>query len=115
MYQAGYAEVLDDASDMARSHERRAFDRAIELLGAAQTRGRRSHEAIEALLFVTRLWNLMLEDLASPENGLPVELKASLISIGIWVLKEAERIRREESDNFAGLIEICESIRSGLK
>ncbi len=114
MYQAGYAEVLDDASGTARSHERRAFDRAIELLVAAQQRGRRSREAIDAVLFVTRLWNMMLEDLASPENGLPAELKASLISIGIWVLKEAESIRREDSDNFAGLIDVCESIRGGL-
>ncbi len=114
MYQAGYAEVLDDASDAARSHERRAFDRAIELLAAAQAHGRQSRDAIEAVLFVTRLWNMMLEDLASPENGLPAELKASLISIGIWVVKEAEKIRREESDNFAGLIDVCDSIRSGL-
>ena len=115
MYQAGYADVLDDDGAMARSNERRAFDHAIERLGAAQKRGRRSREAIEALLFVTRLWNVMLEDLASPENGLAPELRASLISIGIWVLKEAERIRREESDNFAGLIEVCDSIRRGLR
>lgn len=115
MYRAGYAEVLDDDSATARSQERRAFDRAIELLVAAQQRGRRSREAIEALFFVTRLWNVMLEDLASSENGLPPELRSNLISIGIWVLKEAERIRREESDNFQGLIQICDSIRNGLK
>ncbi len=115
MYQAGYAEVLDDASSVVRSHERQAFDRAIELLTLAEKRGRRSREAIDALLFVSRLWNLLLEDLASSENTLPVEMRANLISIGIWVLKEAERIRREESDNFAGLIGICDTIRSGLK
>jgi flagellar protein FlaF len=115
MYQAGYAEVLEDASATARSHERQAFDRAIELLALADKCGRRSREAIEALLFVTRLWDLLLQDLASSDNALPVPLRANLISIGIWVVKEAERIRREESDNFAGLIQICDSIRSGLK
>ncbi|HET7408795.1 MAG TPA: flagellar biosynthesis regulator FlaF [Paracoccaceae bacterium] len=115
MYQTGYAEVLDDAGAMARSHERRALDRAIELLAAAEERGRRSREAIDALLFVDRLWTALLQDLASSENGLPGELRASLISIGIWVLKEVELIRREESDNFAGLIEIFTNIRSGLK
>ena len=31
MYQAGYAEVLDDDTATARSQERRAFDHAIEL------------------------------------------------------------------------------------
>lgn len=115
MYQAGYAEVLEDASSVARSYERQALERAIELLRVAEKCGRRSREAIEALLFVSRLWNILLQDLASPENALPVELRANLISIGIWVLKEAERIRREESDNFAGLIQICDSIRGGLK
>ena len=115
MYQSGYAEVLDDAGIVARSHERRALDRAIELLSAAEARGRRSREAIEALLFTDRLWTAFLQDLASPENGLPRALRASLISIGIWVLKEVDLIRREESDNFAGLIEICANIRSGLQ
>jgi flagellar biosynthesis activator protein FlaF len=115
MYQAGYAEVLEDSNAVARSYERQALGRAIELLTAAEKRGRRSREAIEALLFTRRLWNILLQDLASPENALPVQLRANLISIGIWVLKEAERIRLEESDNFAGIIQICDSIRGGLK
>ena len=115
MYQASYADVLDDSSATARSYERQALERAIELLTVAEKCGRRSREAIDALLFVNRLWNILLQDLASPENALPVPLRANLISIGIWVLKEAERIRLEESDNFAGIIRICDSIREGLK
>ena len=115
MYQAGYAEVLDDSNHLARSHERQALTRAIELLGLAEKRGSRSREAVDALMFTTRLWNLLLQDLASPENALPVSLRANLISVGIWVVKEAERIRRDESDNFAGIIQICDTIRSGLK
>jgi flagellar protein FlaF len=115
MYQTSYAEVLDDSNALARSYERQALTRAIELLTVAEKCGRRSREAIEALLFTRRLWNVLLQDLASSENALPVELRANLISIGIWVLKEAERIRREESDNFAGIIQICDTIRGGLK
>jgi flagellar protein FlaF len=114
MYHAGYAEVLGDAAALARSHERRALDQAIELLTAAQQKGRRSREAIEAIFFVTKLWNILIEDLASPENGLPQQLRANLISIGIWVLKEAERVRREESEDFSRLIEVCGTIRDGL-
>lgn len=115
MHQAGYAEVLEDSDTLARAHERQALGRAIEMLTVAEKCGRRSREAIEALLFTTRLWHILLQDLASAENGLPVQLRANLISIGIWVVKEAERIRREESDNFAGIIEVCDSIRGGLK
>lgn len=115
MYQAAYAEVLDDSNALARSHERQALTRAIELLSLAEKRGRRSREAVDALMFTTRLWNLLLQDLASPENALPLPLRANLISIGIWVVKEAERIRRDESDNFAGIIQVCDNIRGGLK
>lgn len=114
MYQAGYAEVLDDAGTVTRSHERRALDHAIALLSAAEPCGHRSREAIEALHFTERLWNVLVRDLGSPENGLPRELRASLISIGIWVLKEVGRIRRGESDEFGGLIRICTDIRAGL-
>lgn len=115
MYHTRYAEILDDASSEARAHERRALDHAIELLTEADKQGRRSREATEALLFVSRLWSVFLEDLASPENGLPDALRADLVSIGIWVLKEVDRIQRDESDDFVGLIEICKTIRGGLK
>jgi len=114
MYQTGYAEVLADSGAASRSHERRALEHAIALLSSADAQGRRSREAVEALYFTERLWQVLLDDLASPENALPDELRANLISIGIWMLKEVERIRLEESDDFRGLIEICTNIRDGL-
>jgi flagellar biosynthesis regulator FlaF len=43
------------------------------------------------------------------------ELRANLISIGIWIIKESERIRKRESDNFQGIIDISIIIRDGLK
>ncbi len=45
---------------------------------------------------------------------LPKELKAAIISVGIFVLKEIERIRQGESNDYATLIEITQSIRDGL-
>lgn len=114
MFQTGYAEVLADSGAASRSHERRAFDHAIELLLAAEARGRRSREAVEALYFTDRLWRVLLEDMASAENALPDQLRANLISIGIWMLKEIELIRHDESDDFASLVEICTNIRDGL-
>jgi flagellar protein FlaF len=56
-----------------------------------------------------------VEDLASPDNQLAEELRANLISIGIWIIKESERIRQRESDNFQGIIDISIIIRDGLK
>jgi flagellar biosynthesis activator protein FlaF len=115
MYQYSYAEVLGDTSAEARERERMALDRAIDLIELAETRGPRSREMVEAMLFVQQLWGIFLEDLASTDNGLPVPLRASLISIGIWILKESDRIKMGMSDNLRGLVEVCEIIRNGLK
>jgi flagellar protein FlaF len=114
MYQFSYAEIVEDTAQDCRARERRAFDRAISLLKVAKEKGVRSREAVEALLFLRRLWSALMDDLGSPENGLPQALRASLISIGLWVMKEADQIRLEQSDNFDGLIEINAILRDGL-
>jgi flagellar biosynthesis activator protein FlaF len=115
MYQFSYAEVLDETPKGARERERQAISRSIELLEAAQKSGVRSRDAIEAILFVRRLWGALIEDLASSDNDLPQNLRADLISIGLWVMREAEQIRLEKSDNFKGIIEVSAAIRDGLK
>jgi flagellar biosynthesis activator protein FlaF len=115
MYQFSYAEVLDETPQGARERERQALDRSIELLEAADKAGVRSREAIEALLFVRRLWSVLIEDLGDPENDLPQALRADLISIGLWVMREAELIRLEKSSNFRGIVEVSTVIRDGLK
>lgn len=115
MYQFSYAEVLDETPQGARERERMAISRSIELLEAADQKGVRSREAIEALLFARRLWGVLIEDLANSDNDLPANLRADLISIGLWVMREAEQIRLEKSDNFKGLIEVSAAIRDGLK
>jgi len=115
MYQFSYAEVLDETPKGARDRERQAIDRSIELLRAAEKSGPRSREATEAMLYVCRLWSFLIEDLARPENDLPKPLRADLISIGLWLMREAEQIRLETSENFKGMIDVSTSIRDGLK
>jgi flagellar protein FlaF len=115
MYQFSYAEVLDDSPKEARDRERRAIERSIELLHAAEAKGAQSREAVESLLFVRRLWGTFIEDLAKPENDLPKPLRADLISVGLWIMSEAEQIRLGKSSNFKGLIEISTEICEGLR
>lgn len=114
MYQFSYAEVLEDDPQEARERERVALHRAVELLKAARETGPESRETIEALAFLRRIWTVLLDDLVSPENGLPEKLRASLISIGIWILKEADLIRLQQSRAMDGLIAVNETIRDGL-
>ncbi len=115
MYQFSYAEVQQDAVADSKERERQVLDKSITMLEAARDAGRGSREAIEALFFVNRVWVRFIEDLGSPENELEQELRANLISIGIWVLREAEKIRIGESENFDGIIDISSIIRDGLQ
>lgn len=114
MYQLRYEDVMNDDMASAKEREQMLFDRSIDMLAAAKANGSSSHEGIDAAYFVNRLWTTVIDDLASAENALPKELKASIISVGIFILKEIERIRQGESDDYDTLIEITRSIRDGL-
>jgi len=114
MYKFSYEETLSDSSGRHRENERLALEQSVALLKSAERAGPQSREAVEAIFFLNRLWSFFLDDLAKPENGLPDELRASLISIGIWMLKEADAISKGNSRNFAGLIDISNVIAEGL-
>lgn len=114
MYQFAYDEIIAESSEVARSQEAQAFDRANALLAKAVSAGLQSKVAQEALAFSEDLWMILIEDLAHPENKLTEALRAQLISIGIWVLKEIGRIRTGQSKAFSAIAEINNIIRNGL-
>jgi len=114
MFEFAYNDIIDDSPGAMRAQERQALDSIIHLLRDASAKGPRSVEAINALYQLHRLWSVFLDDLKSPENGLPESLRARLISIGIWVLKEIDRLRGGVCQDFTPLIEINEIIRDGL-
>jgi flagellar protein FlaF len=87
MYKRIYDEIAVETSAKIRADEVRALDHSITLMTVAQTKGAGTREAVEAMFFVSRLWGVLLEDLSSDDNGLPNELRAKIISIGIWALK----------------------------
>ncbi len=115
MYQFSYADIQTDSVADAKDRERQLLSRSIDLLVAARETGSGSMQAVEAVHFLIRIWTTFLDDLASAENELPNELRANLISIGLWLLREAEAVRQGKSDNFDGLIEISQIIRDGIQ
>lgn len=114
MYQFSYADIQTDSVADAKDRERQLLTRSIDLLSKAAAAGYQSIEAIEALHFTNRVWTNLVEDLGSSENALPKELRANLISIGLWLLREAEDIRQGRTDNFEGIIEVSQIIRDGI-
>lgn len=115
MYQFSYAEVQTDSVADAKDRERQLLSRSIDLLSVARDKGPQSIEATQAIYFLNRVWTTFVEDLGSEDNELPQELRANLISIGLWLLREAEDIRQGRSQNFEGLIEVSQIIRDGIQ
>lgn len=115
MYRTAYEEMAEDTGVVQRQTERFVFERAIYLMKKAQAAGQQSREWVDATYYVNRLWAALLEDLSHPNNGLPDELKASLVSIGIWVLRRVEELRQGASSDFSAVIDVSETIRKGLE
>lgn len=115
MYRRFYSEILEDAPQLSRANERAILLHSIQLLDRAEKAGPGSEQAVKALLFLRRLWELLLVDLGKPENQLPEKLRANLISVGIGVLKQADAISRGEFNDFGALMAISQTIADGLQ
>ena len=115
MYEFSYNEVVDDSRQVMRARERTAMDRVIVMLRGARDRGSNSREAIEAIFYLRSLWAIFLDDLRNPDNELPEQLRAGIVSIGIWMNKEIDRFRTGQTNDLTPIIEINEIIRDGLK
>ncbi|WP_153772076.1 flagellar biosynthesis regulator FlaF [Labrenzia sp. CE80] len=115
MYNLSYAETMDEICSDDRMNEAEAMDIVIGMLEVAQEKGTQSREAVEAIFNTRRLWTYFMESLSDDANALPTALRADLISVGIWVLKEIEKIRQNEVKTFDGLIQINSIIRDSLQ
>ena len=115
MYEFAYNEVIEESRQTMRARERQAMDRVIAMLRASQEKGPQSRERVEALFYLRRLWMIFLNDLNDPNNELPDQLRAGIISIGIWMNKEIDRVRGGTTNDLTPMIEINALIRDGLK
>lgn len=115
MYRFSYSEILEDAPQLARERERTAFDRALHLLRTAEAKGQTGAERTAAIAFVQDLWNVLIKDLLDPENALPDALKADLVSIGVWIMREVGEALSAPERSLKALIEVNTSIRDGLQ
>jgi flagellar protein FlaF len=114
MLQQPYLDTAEDSRSVTRTREQEALLATIRAMEEAERNPSDAARRADAVFQVNRLWSMMLEDLASPGNSLPDELRAQLISIGIFVVRQCERIRTNNAAGFAGIIEISRSIERGL-
>jgi len=114
MYNKFYESISRDHPVNYRKAERDALINAIKQLQAGIEIGPNSVETIKACALMQKLWSIILSDVINDGNKLPIELRASIISIGIWIQKELISITEGKSNNFTGIIEINQIIADGL-
>ncbi len=114
MYQHFYEEIAKESPQNLRSTERRALELAINKLMRAKDAGVLTQEAFEATALMRRIWTIFMTDLSHPENALEERTRASLISIGLWIQAELDRLDAGKSKNFSGVIDINRIIADGL-
>lgn len=68
---------------------------------------------MEALDWNRQLWTALASNCADEENQMPDQLRASIISLAIWVDKHTRLVMRKE-DEIEPLIEINRMIMQGL-
>jgi flagellar protein FlaF len=100
-----------EAAEMPRELERRAFTTTIGKL--MEGKAKRGRHLIDACFLNQQLWTALMVDLALPQNALPDELKARLISIAIWVQRYTPTVMRGEA-SIDPLISVNRNILEGL-
>ena len=102
----------NQSTETPKQTEYRAFAIFTRALEEAEAKG--SVAIIKAVAENRQLWLTLQVDLASEENKLPLELRAQLLSIAIWVNKYSVAAMRGEA-SLEPLITVNKQIMEGLK
>lgn len=111
---ASYDAEIEDGGREARSRERRALNHGIGLLQKIQAGELTLPECTDAFVYIRDLWAFFIQDLSNSRNGLPEQLRVQLISIGLWIVKEAERNREAQLSEVEDLVAVNIAIRDAL-
>jgi flagellar protein FlaF len=68
---------------------------------------------VDALDWNRRMWTVLADACANAENQLPAPLRASIISLGLWVGRHTSKVIRKE-EQIEPLIEVNRLIMQGL-
>jgi flagellar biosynthesis activator protein FlaF len=97
-----------------RDMEYRLFAQVTRaLMDAAKLDPLDSGGRMDALDWNRRLWSTLAADCGQPGNAMAPQLRASIISLSIWVSKHTSLVIRNQED-FEPLIEINRMIMQGL-
>ena len=101
-------------AESPRQMEYRLFAQVtLALMEAAKADPTDIPARIDVLDWNRRVWTALSDDCSSPGNGLPAPLRASIISLAIWVSRHTSAVIRRQED-IEPLIDINRMIMQGL-
>ncbi len=101
-------------SENPRETEYRLFGEVTRALIAASTVDTLDFSTrMKALDWNRRLWSQLAIDCAHDSNGLPQQLRASILTLSLWVTRHSSAVMRREED-FGPLIDVNRLIMQGL-
>ncbi len=106
-------QTTQKANESTSQTEYRLFAEVTRALMAARGLGKLDAKLHDALHWNRQLWSTLATDCAIEGNMLPKQLRASIISISIWVGKYSSQVARGREDMQA-LIDINKNIMEGL-
>ena len=99
-----------------REVEAMAFTKAALMLEDAKKHAGNVTEYSKALRFNHLLWTIIQADLTDPENQLPPEIKANVMSLSIFVDKQTTKaLRSHTPTDLDVLININRNLAAGLR
>ncbi len=97
-----------------RESEYRLFGQVTRaLMEASKADPRDFNTRMDALDWNRRLWTALANDCSDPNNQLPPALRASFISLSLWVSRHTSAVMRREEE-IEPLIEINRIVMQGL-
>ena len=102
--------ATQNAAASPREIELRAFRYVNGMLATARDLPARA----TALDKTHRLWSILLNDLGSPGNALPAQLRGNLVSLGIWAQRECDR-RLGDNASLEPLLALHRDMIDGLE
>lgn len=97
----------------AREQERDIIALVTQRLRAASSAKDDAILLARAVSDNTTVWYILVSDLASDGNQLPIELRAQIVSVGLAVIRECEKLNKSDVD-LDFLISINQAIIDGL-
>ncbi|HEY3811796.1 MAG TPA: flagellar biosynthesis regulator FlaF [Caulobacteraceae bacterium] len=108
-----YQKVAQRAEN-PREQEYRLFGEVTRALLEASKADPKDFKArISALDWNRRMWSVLATDCAQPSNSLPPTMRATIISLSLWVSRHSSAVMRGK-ESFDPLIEVNRAMMQGL-